>query len=243
MAAFLRYKSDQKLVFSYDHCRIQIRTGRPSAAVPSYKPRHPITTPAAPPPSSPPTQLPKKQKWDHQFPICPATTVRPMRPLSATKTRVSATPMVPRQLRRWDPASRLPEADPRPDGTQVSHTSGKVACPAARLSICISQLRPSYGEKTTTREIRDFPDTKTLFPATTGLVFRLHDNRPLPHPSATGHFTSSRVSRHPAAPALRPFPYPALSTSRPFLILPFPYPGSLCIMSPYPPQHQEHTSS
>ena len=28
MAAFLRYKSDQKLVFSYDHCRIQLRVGR-----------------------------------------------------------------------------------------------------------------------------------------------------------------------------------------------------------------------
>ena len=28
MAAFFRYKSDQKLVFSYDHCRIQLRIGR-----------------------------------------------------------------------------------------------------------------------------------------------------------------------------------------------------------------------
>ena len=28
MAAYFRYKSDQKLVFSYDHCRIQLRVGR-----------------------------------------------------------------------------------------------------------------------------------------------------------------------------------------------------------------------
>ena len=34
MAAFFRYKSDQKLVFSYDHCRTQLRTGRtPSRTV------------------------------------------------------------------------------------------------------------------------------------------------------------------------------------------------------------------
>ena len=243
MAAFLRYKSDQKLVFSYDHCRIQIRTGRPSAAVPSYKPRHPITTPAAPPPSSPPTQLPKKQKWDHQFPICPATTVRPMRPLSATKTRVSATPMVPRQLRRWDPRQQASRSGPAPrwdTGFPYLRESGLPR--GETFYLHFSATAQPWRKDNYTRNSR-LPRYKTLFPATTGLVFRLHDNRPLPHPSATGHFTSSRVSRHPAAPALRPFPYSALSTSRPFLVLPFPYPGSLCIMSPYPPQHQEHTSS
>ena len=46
-------------------------------------------------------------------------------------------------------------------------------------------------------------------------------------PSATDPSTSSRVPRSPATPALRPFPYPE----------------SLCIMSPNPPQQQEHTPS
>ena len=44
-------------------------------------------------------------------------------------------------------------------------------------------------------------------------------------PSATDPSTSSRVPRSPATPALRPFPYHE----------------PLCIMSPNPPQQQEHT--
>ena len=36
MAAHFRYKSDQKLVFSYAHCRTQLRTGRTPAAPSSY---------------------------------------------------------------------------------------------------------------------------------------------------------------------------------------------------------------
>ena len=48
--------------------------------------------------------------------------------------------------------------------------------------------------------------------------------------------------RLPSAPFLiLPLPYPTLSLSCPFHIPPFPYPGRVCIMNPYPPQHQERT--
>ena len=47
MAAHFRYKSDQKLVFSYAHCRTQLRTGRTPAAPSSYGTAAPYRGPAA----------------------------------------------------------------------------------------------------------------------------------------------------------------------------------------------------
>ena len=59
-----------------------------------------------------------------------------------------------------------------------------------------------------------------------------------------GERSKSESAQRNGEPGIQPSPpHQGWQPGRPapFLILPFPYPGSLCIMNPYPPQHQERT--
>ena len=82
--------------------------------------------------------------------------------LSDTKRLFSATRSLPLQLQN----SSLVAA-PAPN---------RICKGNAGLSRSIAQIRPSYSERTTTREIRVFPDTKTSFPDTISLVVQLRNN-------------------------------------------------------------------
>ena len=92
---------------------------------------------------------------------------------------------------------------------------------------------PSYDHRTTAAAFRY---RKTRFTCACGLT-------PATRMVPTGALQERVCSeeRRTGNPTLAPHQGWQPGRPAPFHILPFPYPESLCIMTPYPPQHQERT--